>query len=204
LSSYIFSQVYPGERERLEAMARPWDPETMRAVRGLGIGAGQRCLEVGSGTGSVARALAGLVGPDGYVLAADRDPRFLGELPDVVEVRRMDVMADDLPQAQFDLGLLGKDGGFDVTYGRRLLGDVLGLGFTNESARYHGTQSRSTSEAWLAWQLLVRQFQDGIVRPGLLTQRDVDEWWSLSRDRSTLLVSVPMFTVQAQHPWVQR
>lgn len=258
MSAYIFSQGYPGERERLDAMARMWDPGTMRLVEALEIGAGQRCLEVGAGTGSIARALAGVVGPDGYVLAVDRDVRFLSELPDVVEVRRMDVMADDLPQAQFDLvharlliahlhphrdalrrlaaavapggclmveevdwtcadlvvpqapvhtamvramqGLMGKAGGFDATYGRRLLGDVLSLGFTDESAGYRGMQSRSTDEAWLAWQLLVQQFQDGIVKAGLLTRQEVDEWWSLSRDRSTLIVGVPMFTVQARRP----
>jgi SAM-dependent methyltransferase len=258
LSGYVFSQADQGEHERLAAMARLWDPETMRAVRALGIGAGQRCLEAGAGTGSVARALAELVGPDGYVLAADRDLRFLGGLPAPVEVSRMDVMAGDLPRGQFDLvhgrllvahlhphrqalrrladavapggwllveevdwtwadvvvpdapvhtamvraleGFLGQGGGFDATYGRRLLGDVLGLGFTRESARYHGTQSRSTGEAWLAWQLLVGQVQDGILAAGLLTRREVDEWWSLSRDGGAFLASVPMFAVQAQRP----
>jgi SAM-dependent methyltransferase len=170
LSSYIFSQAYPGERERLEAMARLWDPQTLRAVSALGIGAGHRCLEAGAGTGSVARALAALVG--GYVLAADRDLRFLDVLPEPAEARQLDLMTDDLPAAQFDLvhgwllteevdwtwadvvvpdapahvamvqamrGVLGQAGGFDSTYGRRLLGDVLSLGFGNVSASYHGS-----------------------------------------------------------------
>jgi len=258
LSRYIFSEAHPGERARLEAMARLWDPETIRSVRALGIGPGGRCLEAGAGTGSVARALAELVGPGGYVLAADHDPRFLDGLPDLVEVRAVDIMADELPSAQFDLvharllvahlhphpealrrlaaavapsgwllveevdwtwsdvvvpaapahtamvralgELAGKDGGFDATYGRRLLGDMLGLGLASTSARYHGTQSASTDDAWLAWQLLVRQFQDAVLGAGLLSPPEVDAWWSLSRDRSTLLASVPMFTVQAQRP----
>lgn len=269
MSGYIFSEAEPGERERLDVMARLWDPETIRSVRELGIGAGSRCLEAGAGTGSVARALAELVGPDGRVLAVDRDPRFLTGLPGQVEVRQADVMAGDLPQRQFDLvharllvaylhprrqalrrladavapggwllveevdwtwadlvvpaapghvamvralshvmggGAAGSDevtagsGGFDATCGRRLLADVLGLGFRNESARYHGTQSRGTGEAWLAWQLLVRQFQDAIVAAGLLSQPEVDAWWSLSRDGGSLLASVAMFTVQAQRP----
>jgi SAM-dependent methyltransferase len=257
LSGYIFSPAGAAERERLEAMARLWDPDTVRSVTALGIGTGRRCLEAGAGTGSVARALAGLVGPDGHVLAIDRDTRFLGELPDIVEVRRADLMTDQLPLGQFDLvharllvahlhphrdalrrladlvapggwllveevdwtwadmvvpeapahtamvhalhGLLG-EGGFDATYGRRLLGDVLSLGFTNESARYQGTQARDTSDGWLAWQLLVRPFQDTVVQAGLLTQRDVDAWWSLSRDQAAFLISVPMYTVQAQRP----
>lgn len=269
VSSYIFSEAEPGERERLDSMARFWDPETIRSVRELGIGAGSRCLEAGAGTGSVARALAELVGSDGSVLAVDRDPRFLDGLPGQVEVWQADVMADDLPQRQFDLvharllvahlhphrqalrrlagavapggwllveevdwtsadlvvpsapvhtamvralsqvmggsatdsgGVTGDSSGFDATYGRRLLADVLSLGFHNESARYHGIQAPGTAEAWLSWQLLVRQFQDGIVRAGLLSQRDVDAWWSLSRDSGTLLVGVAMFTVQAQRP----
>lgn len=258
LSSYIFSQGSPSERERLDAMARLWDPGTIRAVQALGIGAGQCCLEVGAGTGSVARALAGLVGPGGHVLAVDRDVRFLDELPPAVEVRQLDVMTDELPAATYDLvharllvahlhphlealrrlavavapggwlaveevdwtsadlvvpqapahiamvcalrELMGKKGGFDATYGRRLLGDMLRLGLTDESASYCGTQSRGTGEAWLAWQLLVLQFQESIVAAGLLTWENVEDWWELSYDPGTLVVSVPMFTVQARRP----
>ncbi|WP_241251245.1 class I SAM-dependent methyltransferase [Candidatus Protofrankia californiensis] len=256
MSTYVLDQGHPGERTRLEAMAGAWDPGTMRLVGALGIGTGHRCLEVGAGTGSIARALADVVGPEGHVLAVDRDIRFLGELPDGVEVRCMDVMVDDLPHAQFDLvhtrlliahlhphrralqrlaaavtpggwllveevdwtcadlivpeapihiamvralqQLMGERGGFDATYGRRLLGDVLSLGFTDVSAQYRGTQSRSSSESWLAWQLLVEQFQQGIIQAELMTQQEVDEWWSLSRDENNLVVGVTMFAVQAR------
>lgn len=256
MSTYVLDQGNPGERARLQAMAREWDPGTMRLVSALGIGTGHRCLEVGAGAGSIAMALADVAGSEGHVLAVDRDVRFLDGLPDGVEVRCMDVMVDDLPDAQFDLvharllvahlhphqralqrlaaavapggwllveevdwtcadlvvpaapihtamvralqGLMGERGGFDATYGRRLLGDVLGLGFTDVSARYRGTQARSSSQSWLAWQLLVEQFQQRIIQAELMTEQEVEEWWSLSRDENNLLVGVTMFAVQAR------
>jgi SAM-dependent methyltransferase len=249
-------QGHPDERTRLEAMARLWDPGTMRLVEALGIGAGHHCLEVGAGTGSVARALAEVVGSEGHVLAVDRDTRFLDRLPESVEVRRVDVMVDDLPRARFDLvharlliahlhphrralqrlaaavapggwllveevdwtcadlvvpeapihtamvcalqRLMGDEGGFDATYGRRLLGDLLSLGFTDESAQYYGTQSRGTGESWLPWQLLVERFQRSILDAGLLTRDEVDRWWSLSRDENNLTISAAMFAAWAR------
>lgn len=258
LSTYVLDQGHPGERSRLQAMAREWDPGTMQVVSALGIGAGHRCLEVGAGAGSIAQALAEVTGPQGHVLAVDRDIRFLDELPAGVEVRCLDVMVDDLPQEKFDLvharllvahlhphqhalrrlaaavapggwllveevdwtsadlvvptapihtamvralqQLMGERGGFDATYGRRLLGDVLSLGLTDVSAQYRGAQARSTSQSWVAWQLLVEQFQRGILQAGLMTQQEVNEWWSLTRDEGNLLVGVTMFAVQARRP----
>ncbi|KPM51909.1 methyltransferase type 11 [Frankia sp. R43] len=262
-SSYVLDQAHPDERSRLEAMAHMWDPGTMRLVAGLGIGPGHRCLEAGAGTGSVARALAGVVGPAGQVLAVDRDTRFLDQLPPQVEVRRMDVMVDDLPRRSFDLvharllvahlhphpdalrrlaeavapgGWLlveevdwtcadllvpaapvhtamiralqkvmagaagGEAAGFDATYGRRLLGDVLSLGLTDESAQYQGVQTLGGTDSWLAWRLLVERFQRDIVAAGLLTEGEVEAWWAVSRDESRLVVSVPMFAAWARRP----
>lgn len=56
------------------------------------------------------------------------------------------------------------------------LAKVLGLGFTDVSAQYRGTQARSSSQSWLAWQLLVEQFQQGIIQAGLMTEQEVEEW----------------------------
>lgn len=249
---YVLDQGFPSERERLDAMARTWDPGTVRLIGDLGIGRGQRCLEAGAGTGSVARALADLVGTEGHVLAVDRDTRFLDDLPAQVEIRCADVMTDDLPPSRFDLvharllvahlhphrhalerlaAAVAPGGwlvveevdwtyadrvepeepvhtamvqalghvmdGFDATYGRRLLGDVLTLGLTGTSARFRGGQSRHAT-SWLPWQLLVEQFQQRIVRTGLLSQRDVDTWWSVSRAGTSLVASPAMFAVQAR------
>ncbi|MCX4091572.1 methyltransferase domain-containing protein [Nocardia sp. alder85J] len=255
-TGYVLNQNFPSERARLSALAQLWDAGTLRLVEDTGLGAGDRCLEAGAGTGSIAAALAAIVGTAGRVLAVDRDIRFLDDLPPQVEVRCADVMTDDLPPAQFDLvharllvahlhphrealrrlaaavapggwllveevdwtyadriepeeplytamiaaltEIMG-DGGFDARYGRRLLGDVLGLGLTEVSAQYRGLQSEHDN-AWLAWQLLVEQFHDRIVARGLLSRDDVDRWWALSRAGTSILTGPAVFAVRARRP----
>ena len=109
MSTYVLDQGFPGERARLDAMARFLDPGTLRLVRRLGIGPGDRCLDVGAGTGSIARALSELVGLPGRVVAVDQDARFLDDLPDSVELFRADAQRDDLPT------------GFDLVHARLLV-----------------------------------------------------------------------------------
>ena len=53
------------ERERLALLTELADPITTRRLTDLGVGPGWRCLDVGAGDGSVARWLAGRVGPEG-------------------------------------------------------------------------------------------------------------------------------------------
>ena len=104
VSGYVFDQTWQEERRRHEGMARLWDAGTFELLARLGVSEGWRCAEVGAGIGSVSRWLAGRVGPGGYVLASDVDPRLLEEIdaPNV-EVRAFDVLADDLPPSSFDL-----------------------------------------------------------------------------------------------------
>ena len=85
----------------LEALCDPW---TFRCLDGIGVRQGWRCLEVGAGAGSVVRWLSERVGSAGRVVAADLDPRFLGDLraPNV-EVRRCDITQDDIEPASYDL-----------------------------------------------------------------------------------------------------
>jgi SAM-dependent methyltransferase len=92
------------ERERLALLTQLADPITTRRLTDLGVGPGWRCLDVGAGDGSVARWLAGRVGPDGRVVATDLNPRFLGGhgLPNL-EVRRHDILEDELEAAHYDL-----------------------------------------------------------------------------------------------------
>jgi hypothetical protein len=63
----------------------------------LGVGPGWRCLDVGDGDGSVARWLAGRVGPEGHVTTTDLNTRFLvgHGLPNL-EVRRHNILEDSL------------------------------------------------------------------------------------------------------------
>jgi SAM-dependent methyltransferase len=91
------------ESARLAVLEAWQDPGTLRRLDGLNIAAGSRCLEVGAGRGSIARWLSAHVGPDGHVVAADIDCRFLTGLPDNVEVRTLDIRHDDLEPDTYDL-----------------------------------------------------------------------------------------------------
>jgi SAM-dependent methyltransferase len=92
------------ERERLAHLGALFDGPTVARLRRLGVRVGWRCLEVGAGSGSVARALAALVAPEGEVLATDVDLRFFGEcdLPHV-EVREHDITQGPPPGRDFHL-----------------------------------------------------------------------------------------------------
>jgi len=91
------------ERSRLLALARTRDPQTIRVLSRVGIAPGWRCLEVGAGSGSISRWLALQVQPRGCVLSVDIDLRFHCDPTDGMEVRRLDVVRDPLPEHAFDL-----------------------------------------------------------------------------------------------------
>jgi len=105
-SSYVLDNAWRLARERLAGLEAVFDPGTCRALANVGAGPGWRCLEVGAGGGTVAAWLAARVGATGRVLATDIDPRFVAPLavdrPNL-EVRRHDVVAEELPAAAFDL-----------------------------------------------------------------------------------------------------
>ena len=104
MAGYILDQTWELEAERLEALQQSCDPVTIEHLRGAGVGAGWQCLEVGAGRGSIARWLADRVGEGGWVLAVDLDTTLLEEhRDDVLEVRRLDILRDPLPQDRFDL-----------------------------------------------------------------------------------------------------
>jgi SAM-dependent methyltransferase len=91
------------ESGRLRLLEVCRDPGTIRRLDRLGVSCGWRCVEVGAGHGSIARWLAGRVGPAGSVLAADINPQFLTDMPTGVEVRRLDIRHDDLATDTYDL-----------------------------------------------------------------------------------------------------
>jgi SAM-dependent methyltransferase len=63
---------------------------------------GARCLELGAGNGSVARWLAGRVGPEGHVLATDIEPKHIPE-HDRLTVLQHDLLVEPMPAGPFDL-----------------------------------------------------------------------------------------------------
>jgi SAM-dependent methyltransferase len=92
---------------RLRALEAVLDPGTIQLLEALGPRAGWRCLAVGAGGGSIAAWLCRRVGPTGWVLATDPDPRSLHALAALtapnLEVRRHDVTTDALPERAFEL-----------------------------------------------------------------------------------------------------
>jgi SAM-dependent methyltransferase len=103
-SSYVYDQGWSEERARLAGIESLWDTGTRELLARHGAQPGAAVLEVGAGGGSVVEWLAAQVGPSGRVLATDLDTRFVDPLAsDVVEVRRADIVADDLPECEFDL-----------------------------------------------------------------------------------------------------
>ena len=96
--------AFDDELGRLRLLEAHYDPHTFRRLRMFGPLAGDRCLEVGAGAGSVARWLAAQVGPFGQVVATDTDPRFLADAEQAgVEVRRHDILAGPLEPGRYDL-----------------------------------------------------------------------------------------------------
>lgn len=104
VSKYTYDQEWQEERQRLAGIERLWDPGTRALLEDLGIDEGWRCLEVGAGGGSMSEWLAERVGEGGSVLATDVYTKFIEaiERPNV-EVRQHDILADELPEGEFDL-----------------------------------------------------------------------------------------------------
>jgi SAM-dependent methyltransferase len=101
---YIYDPTTDEERVRLDLLQRLNDPATIERLEVVGVEPGWRCLEVGGGGGSVARWLCERVGPEGFVVATDLDTRFLQEIDAAnLEVRRHDILADELEPEAFDL-----------------------------------------------------------------------------------------------------
>lgn len=98
--SYVFDAA---SQARIQAAEQLLDEGTIRLLVALGVGAGWRCLEVGAGGGSIARWLAGAVGPTARVVATDIDTRALAAAAgSSLEVRQHDIVRDPLEEA-FDL-----------------------------------------------------------------------------------------------------
>ena len=104
MGAYVFDNSWEPELQRLAGLQASLDTGTTRHLEGLGVRRGWACLEVGGGAGSIARWLSAKVGESGSVVATDIDTRFLDALDEPnLEVRRHDVVVDDLPEDAFDL-----------------------------------------------------------------------------------------------------
>lgn len=99
---YVFDNDSVHSREQHRCLADAYDAATFARLADTGVTRGWRCLEIGSGGGSVARWLADRVAPDGEVVATDVKPHHIPQRPGLT-VLRHDVVTDPLPEAAFDL-----------------------------------------------------------------------------------------------------
>ncbi|HEY6385702.1 MAG TPA: methyltransferase [Candidatus Acidoferrum sp.] len=103
-SDYMFANKGKEAPIRFAALAAIYDPQTIRHLETLGVACGWCCLEVGAGSGTIAKWLADRVAPTGHVLVTDVDTRFLEPLRGpALDVRPHDIGSDALPDAEFDL-----------------------------------------------------------------------------------------------------
>ena len=99
LRDYVFDNDSPRIAEQHRCQAEVLDPLTVGRLAGIGVGGAWRCLDIGTGGGSVARWLAARVGPAGEVIATDVAPRPVPG-PSVL---RHDIVRDPLPGNGFHL-----------------------------------------------------------------------------------------------------
>ena len=100
--TYTYDQSWTHERRRLALIEQLWDHRTTGTLDRLGVLPGWRCVDVGAGGGSIARWLRDRVGPEGHVVAADLDTRYVeGEVG--IEARSIDILTDDLEVGAYDL-----------------------------------------------------------------------------------------------------
>jgi SAM-dependent methyltransferase len=99
--------------DRLAALDHFLDPVTTRVLDEVPLQAGDRCLELGPGSGSIARYLVGRVGPTGRVAAVDLDPSRL------TSVGNLDVFQHDIRDG------LPVDGPFNLIHARLVLVHLL-------------------------------------------------------------------------------
>jgi SAM-dependent methyltransferase len=102
--AYLLTNAEPETAQRFVGLEQVFDQVTTGHLSLLGLTTGARCLEVGAGSGSVARWMADEVGPRGHVVAVDLDTRWCsagGRRQ--LEVRSLDVVTEPIPEGPWDV-----------------------------------------------------------------------------------------------------
>jgi SAM-dependent methyltransferase len=104
-------------RERLRVLSRVMEAMTGGLLERVGVGPGDRCLDVGCGGGDVTLALARRGAPDGAAVGVDIDEVKLQLARDEAS----DAGVDNVEYRAASVDELPADGGFDLVYARFLL-----------------------------------------------------------------------------------
>lgn len=103
-SPYLMSNNDPETAVRFEGLERTFDPISISHLSRVGVKPGARCLEIGTGGGSIARWLAAKVRQHGQVVAVDLDTRwFQHDGSRQLEVHELDVATGPIPDGPWDL-----------------------------------------------------------------------------------------------------
>jgi SAM-dependent methyltransferase len=116
IDSYVLGQS-DAETRRLILQHQIYGPITTGVLTAAGVTRGMRVLDLGSGAGDVALAVAQLVGPEGEVVGVDANGAIL-------DTARSRVAAAGWTNVRFrrgDIASLDVDGPFDAVVGRWIL-----------------------------------------------------------------------------------
>ena len=101
---YLLTNAALETADRFAGLDAVFDHVTRGHLTRLGLAPGAHCLEVGAGSGSIARWMADQVGPGGRVLAVDLDPRWCRPAGRAqLEVRALDLVAQPVPAGPWDV-----------------------------------------------------------------------------------------------------
>jgi len=107
------------ELDCLRQQAADWEPATIQVLDDIGLQAGMRCLDVGSGVGAVLRLMAERVGPTGQAVGLDSNSR-------AGQFALLDLHRQGLQQVSFLRGDVNRTSeitpeSFDIVFSRFLL-----------------------------------------------------------------------------------
>ena len=103
-AAYLLTNAELETADRFAGLEAVFDPVTRGHLTRLGLAPGARCLEVGAGSGSIARWMADQAGSAGRVLAVDLDPRWCRRDGRAhLEVRALDLVAQPVPPGPWDV-----------------------------------------------------------------------------------------------------
>ena len=102
-TSYAFDNAGRETGTRFGGLEAALDPLTIRHLSALALSDSARCLEIGAGSGSIARWLSDRVGETGNVVATDVNlDWFEGSAPNI-DAQLHDIVRDPLPSATYDV-----------------------------------------------------------------------------------------------------